>query len=85
MTKRVTQLSIPPLAIRNAALDAIDNGEPYPLWADQFACLGELQFISGTSTERASKIIRIGAGAYNSTIGRRARLARTPCCRIYRA
>ncbi len=61
MTKRVTQLSIPPLALRNAALDAVDNGEQYSLWADQFVCLDELQIISGTSTERASKIIGIGA------------------------
>ena len=61
MTKRVTQLSIPPLALRNAASDAVDNGEPYSLWADQFTCLDELQIISGPSTERASKIIRIGA------------------------
>jgi len=28
---------------------------------NQFACLNELQIISGTSTERASKIILIGA------------------------
>ena len=61
MTKRVAQLSIPPLALRNAALDAIDKGEPYLRCADQFACLHELQTISGTFTERASKIIRIGA------------------------
>ena len=52
MTKRVTQPSIPPLAPRNAALDEVDNVEPYSPWANQFASLNELQIISGTSANR---------------------------------
>ena len=64
---RVTQLSIPPLALRNAALDAVDNGEPYSLWADQFTCLEELQIISGPSTERHQDH---SIGAWNLERGR---------------
>ncbi len=61
MTKRVTDLSIPPVSLRNDALQAVDNGEPYGMWAEQFACLNELQILSGESIERASNRFRIGA------------------------
>ena len=52
MTKRVTQLSIPSRSLRTATLDAVDNGEPDLLWANQFVCLNELQIIADTSADR---------------------------------
>ena len=61
MTKRVTELSIPSVSLRNDALHAVDHGESYGLWAAKFGCLNELQLIPGKSMERASGILRIGA------------------------
>ena len=61
MTKRVTELSIPSVSLRNDALHAVDHGESYDLWAAKFGCLNELQLIPGKSMERASGILRIGA------------------------
>lgn len=61
MTKRVSAISVPDRALRVAAETGLDRGDPYSVWAPEFSCLNELEFIEGSHQGPTPNQLKVGA------------------------
>jgi len=61
MTKRVTDLTLPDMALREAALAGLDRGDSYATWVSQFQCLNELEITAAAAAHPPPPALRIGA------------------------
>ena len=61
MTKRVTDLSLPSQALRQNALEALDQKASYASWRSQFACLDEIQRLPANHDLMAPDTLHVGA------------------------